>query len=289
MKFTIASLLAASLVAADGVTFQLYNGPSCNQNKLKPDKVVANINSNSGADKSSSGCIAATFKSGKFIKFQNGFKCNIYKDSGCADFIGAVTAQDGCDSFPGGSVQCFNQAEFDNPFTDSKVSITVGSKDVGVSQNTGSLFIEGIGQACGDTGCDPTNKRSFPYRHFNQNGFTSISVTGTYANTNQRDYMKAILVAVQTKTLHDLGVDLKGSSANDNLTANQFTFFQVVIRDRNGSIQAQMTATVDTTTQKQKEGDCGLVGDVEKFALSQIPAVGGLAAKAFDIVCKKAG
>ncbi|KAJ2980443.1 hypothetical protein NQ176_g2645 [Zarea fungicola] len=277
------------LVAADGITLQLYDGTGCDKFSQQTNKVVANVNTNSGAEHQSSGCIAADFKSAKFIQFVDGFKCNIYTDSACQAFSQSLTAADACDSFTGSSVLCFSQAEFDNPFVDSKVSITVGSKDVGVSQNTDSLFKEGIELACTDTGCDPTNKRQFPYQHFNQNGFTSISLTGSYQNTNQRDYMKEILVAVQDKTLHNLGNDLSGSTEGQGLVADQFTFFQVVIRDQHGSIQAQMTATIDTTTQKQKDGDCGIVGQLESAALGAIPAVGGLLAKAFDFTCQKAG
>lgn len=286
MRFAPISLLVGLAAADAGITFQVYDGPSCNQNSLKPDKVIQNINSNSGNGVESSGCTAVSFKSGKFVQFSDGFKCNIYSDFSCKNFVLSVTAPDGCDSQPGNSVLCFSQAEFDNPFATSHVSITVGSKEVGVSQNVGSLFTEGIALACGDTGCDPTNKRSFPYNHFNQHGQTSISLTGSYQNTNQRDYMKALLTSVQSKTLHGLGVDGSGSSANDNLIATQFTFFQVVIRDQGGSIQCQMTATIDTSSQKQGPGDCGIVGKLESAALQAIPAVGGLLAKAFDFTCK---
>lgn len=288
MKFFAITLLV-SFAAADGITFQLFDGPSCNQNRFKPDKVVANVNSNSGAGVQSSGCVAATFKSAKFAQFSPGFKCNIYTDSACQLFSQSVTAPDGCDSFPGSSVLCFSQAEFDNPFVDSKVSITVGSKDVGVSSNIVSAVKLAIEVTCTDTGCDPTNKQQFPYRHFNQNGATTVSLTGSYQNTNQRDYMKSLLLSVQRTTIHNEAIDTRGSSENDNKVASQFTFFQVVIRDRNGNIQSEMAATIDTTTQKQNEGDCGIIGKLESAALGALPAVGGLLAKSFDFVCQKAG
>lgn len=288
MKSFLSLAGLVGLAAAQGVTLQLFDGGACNTNKAHPDKVVANVNTNSAAAQQGSGCIAVNFKSAKFLKFTNGFKCNLYSDPGCGNFIQDLTANDACDSFSGQSVECFSQTDFDNPFADSQVSITVGQKDVGVTQNTDSLFEQGISKACSDTGCDPTNMVSFPYRHFNQNGQTTISVTGSYSNTNQRDYMKALLEAVQAKTLHNLGVDLKGSSENDDLTANQFTFFQIVIRDPNGNIQCQMTVTINTTTQKQQPGDCGIVGTLESAALGAVPAVGGLLAKAFQFTCQHA-
>lgn len=78
-------------------------------------------------------------------------------------------------------------------------------------------------------------------------------------------------------------------SEDDNKVASQFTFFQVVIRDRNGNIQSEMTVTLNTTTQKKNERDCGIVGKLESAGLGLIPAVGGLLAKSFDFVCQKAG
>ncbi|KAJ2970069.1 hypothetical protein NQ176_g8359 [Zarea fungicola] len=300
MKFSTFGLFIG-LVSAEGVMLQLFDGAGCDRFSRQRIKVVGNaptniggkvigtVNTNSGAADQNSGCVAANFKSTRFAQFSPGFKCNIYTDSACQTLSQSLTARTACDTFPGSSVLCFSQADFDNAFAESTVSVTVGSKNVGVSQNTDSLFKEGIALACSDTGCDPTNKRQFPYRHFNQDGFTSISLTGTYENANQRDYMQEIFLAVQDKTLHNIGVDLRGSSEDDDKVADQFTFFQVVIRDSNGSIQAQMTATIDTTTQSQKEGDCGIVGQIESVGLGAIPGVGGLAAKAFNFVCQKAG
>ncbi|KAJ2984285.1 hypothetical protein NQ176_g53 [Zarea fungicola] len=281
--------LFASFAAADGISLQLFDGPSCNQNSQQPDKVVANVNTNSAGKVDTSGCFAAAFKSARVISFTEGFKCNVYRDSSCKDFSQSITAQDGCDAIPGSSVLCFNQAAVDNPFAQSKVSITVGSKEITVNQDTPALLFEGIGLACGDTGCDPTNKRRFPFQHFNQDGFESISLTGSYENVNQRDYMRAILGKVVSEAAHGFGVDTTGSTEGRGLFASQYTFFQIVIRDKGGSIQAQMTATIDVTTQSTKEGDCGIVGQLEKLALKQIPAIGGLLASSFDFVCKKAG
>ncbi|KAJ2982605.1 hypothetical protein NQ176_g1273 [Zarea fungicola] len=287
MKFaTVVPLLVSTAAAIDVAVVQLFDGPSCNQNSLKPDKVVGVVSTNPFSKNNASACLAIPFNSVKFTSLPPGFACNFFSDTQCQTLAGSLNHKEGCDVLQGASVLCFNADEVNNKFQDSTVSLAVGVKSIGVSQNTGSLFIQGIEQACGDTACDPTSPKSFPYQHFNQNGFTTITLTGSYSNTAQRDYMKAILVSAQQKTLHNLGIDTKGSSEDADLVADQFTFFQIVIRGPDGGIQCQMTATINTTTQPVKQGDCGVVGTLESFALGAIPAVGGLAAKAFDFVCQ---
>lgn len=286
MKFAIATpFLVGAVAAIDVATLQLFDGPSCNQNSIKPDKVVGVLSTNPFSKNNASACLATPFNSVKLTSLPPGFACNFFSDTQCQTLTGSLDHKDGCDVLQGASVMCFNKDQANNKFQDSSVSLAVGIKSIGVSQNTASLFIEGIQQACGETGCDPTNQRSFPYQHFNQDGLTTITLTGSYSNTDQRDYMQAILVSAQQKTLHNLGVDTKGSPENADLVADQFTFFQIVIRGPDGGIQCQMTATINTTTQPAKQGDCGVVGTLESFVLGSIPAVGGLAAKAFHYVC----
>jgi hypothetical protein len=288
MKAFLATLLVG-FVAADGVTLQLFDGPSCNQNSQAPDKVVANVNTNSGNQNDGSGCVAANFVSAKIINFQNGFKCNIYSDSGCQNFVQSITAPDGCDAIPGSSALCFNQALFDNPLAESKASITVGSQDMPVAPNTPILVADAVALACGDTGCDPTHKQTFPFNHFNKNGMGTVTMTGSYSDTNQREYMKNLLVQVVSDAAHNTRVDTTGSSEDDDIVTDQFTFFQVVIRDENGNIQCQMTVSFDVAVESPKQGDCGILGDAEKLALGAIPGVGGILATSFDFVCQHSG
>ncbi|KAF2739123.1 hypothetical protein EJ04DRAFT_519650 [Polyplosphaeria fusca] len=281
--------LLAGLAAADGITLQLFDGPSCNQDSLHPDGVVANVASNPGADKDGSGCVAHEFNSSRAIDISPGFQCNLYSDASCQNFLYAVTAQDGCDGGPGGGVICFNQALFENPFAESSAQITVGNKVLTSNSYVSNTVSDGIGNACGNNGCDPTNKASAAFIHFNQEGTQTVSVSGNYDNGDQRDYMKGLLLDVLEKTKTNMQVDTRGSAETDDITVDVFSFYQVVINDKNGNNQAQMSITLDVTTNPAKEGDCGIVGTIEGAALGEVPAVGGLLAKAFELTCEKAG
>ncbi|KAJ2968726.1 hypothetical protein NQ176_g9042 [Zarea fungicola] len=105
MKSFLSLAGLVGLVTAQGVTLQLFDVGGCGTNKPHPGKVVANVNTNSAAAQQSSGCIPVTFGSAKFLKFTNGFKCNLYADPSCGTFIQSLTANDACDSFSGQGVE----------------------------------------------------------------------------------------------------------------------------------------------------------------------------------------
>jgi len=283
MHTFILSLLVG-LAAADGITVQLFDDDNCSSD------VLANVASNSGNQFDNSGCIANTFTGIKGLNLSPGFQCNIYSDASCSNFVGSVTALDPCDVIPGEGIECFSQALFDNPFAESIAEVTVGTNTLTSDQDVADLVSDGIKQACGSTGCDPTNKASFPFNHLNQEGQQTVSLSGNYDNTNQRDYMMNVLTTVVQDTIQNARVDTTGSSESDDLIADIFSFYQIVINDQNGNNQAEMSVTIEVTTNAAKAGDCGgIIGQVEGAALGEIPAVGGILAKAFNVVCENAG
>ena len=101
---------------------------------------------------------------------------------------------------------------------------------------------EGVNSACGSNiGCHSSSTFTKSFDHFNQNGVLTVTVTGTYADTNTRDHMKGILHTTMGMATTNVRLDFKGSSEDNDSVEDVPSFAQVVIRDPTGAIQAQMT------------------------------------------------
>ncbi|KAK3707750.1 hypothetical protein LTR37_011927 [Vermiconidia calcicola] len=222
-----------------------------------------------------------------------GFQCNIYSDGACQNFVGTVKpspalTRDICNGIPGSGITCFNQAAFDNPFADSTAEVTVGSKQITVDIDGKSLAFLSIDQACNDNGCDPTNKFTHPFEHSNKDCTESVTVEGNYDNADQREYMKSLLGETLLKTESNRRLDLCCSSEDNNIIKDVASFAQVVVNDALGNNQAQMSVTVGVDCIDTTALDCASTRNtLTEAALSTVPAVGGLAAGIFKVLCGK--
>lgn len=293
---SLALCALVGFVAAEGITLQLYEEPDCGISfipgstiPLIQQTVIANVASVSGNDKDSSGCVAHDFNSTRAIQGDSGFRCNIYSDASCQNFIYTVDGPSSCATQglegAGKGILCFSQALFDNPFAESHAEITVGSNVITSNIGGPGMIFTAAKNACTESGCDPTNVLSNGWVHLNKHGQETLSLTGSFHSGNQRDYLVQLINAVISKSVSNQREDRTGSAETDDQILDMFTFYQVVISDLKGNEQARMTATWAVTVEPPKKGDCGIVGTIEKAAFNKIPGVGGVLAQAFDFVC----
>ncbi|KAJ6260188.1 hypothetical protein Dda_4412 [Drechslerella dactyloides] len=277
----LASTRCILSAAQTGITLQTYDSMGCEGN------VITNVRSIPGAPKDSSGCVALNqFQSVGVLNANPGFQCNIYSDPTCQNFMTTFKAGGVCTNIIATGVICFNQGLFDNPFAASTAQVQVGTRIVTVDRDGGFLTRSAAIQACGNSGCDPTNPSTKPWSHFNKDCTQSISMSGNYDNTDQRDYMVGILAQAMSSGTTNTRADLRGSAADDNVVRDVPSFIQVVINDQNGNNQAQMTVTPSVECSPPSDGNCnGLLGQITSAVLGSVPSVGGLLALGFEITC----
>ncbi|KAF3910578.1 hypothetical protein ABW21_db0202720 [Orbilia brochopaga] len=285
LLFLVALLFLSPIAAQDMINLLTYSSMGCEGN------IIFNARNNPSNQRELSGCIAGNqFQSVGVLTSSPGLQCNIYSDPGCQFFLSTVSAGGLCTNVIGQGVICFSQAQFDNPFAASVAQVQLGTKIVTVDRPGGFLVQSGTNQACGNNGCDPTNQFSKPWRHFNKDCTLTVQVSGNYDDTNQRDYMIAILRQAQESATTNARADLRGSSADDNSVRDVPSFVQVVINDRNGGNQAEMAVRMNVECNPPEDGNCdSLLGVVTSTVLGLVPRVGGLLAGAFDITCAALG
>ncbi|KAK6535578.1 hypothetical protein TWF694_002033 [Orbilia ellipsospora] len=271
-------------VLAD-ISLQAFDQMGCGGN------VINNVHSNPSAPKDGSGCIALNqFQSVGIVSADPGFKCNVYSDAACQSFLESFTSAGTCTNVIATGIICFSQALFDNPFAESSVQVQLGTKVITVDAGGGVLVQDGKNQACGTSGCDPSNPFSKSFQHFNKDCSLTVTMTGNYDNTNERDYMAALLAQTMNSAETNARQDLTGSSEDNDNVLDLPSFAQVVINDKNGNNQAQMTVQFDVACNPPSSGDCNsLLSQVTSAVLGEVPAVGGLLAEAFSIVCSTSG
>ncbi|KAF3928574.1 hypothetical protein AA313_de0200970 [Arthrobotrys entomopaga] len=277
-------LLAFSVfftAALADISLQAFDQMDCTGN------VINNVHSNPSAPQDASGCIALNqFQSVGIVTVDPGFKCNIYSDAACQDFLASFTSAGTCTNVIATGVICFSQALFDNPFAESNVQVQLGQKIITVDLEGNVLVQAGKNQACGNSGCDPSNPFSKGFSHFNKDCSLTVTMHGNYDNTNERDYMAALLAQTMSTAETNLRLDLTGSSEDDDRVLDLPSFAQVVINDKNGNNQAEMTVQFDVACNPPSAGDCNSLLDVvTSTVLGQVPEVGGLLAQAFQVVC----
>ncbi|KAK6537861.1 hypothetical protein TWF694_010761 [Orbilia ellipsospora] len=253
--------------------------------------VVSNVHPNAAAAHDASGCQAlGGFQSVGVISADEGFQCNIYSDSACANFIGSFDSQfvGACTNIIGSGVSCFSQALFDNPFADSTASVTIGRNVVTIDSDGRTIVNGGTSQACGDTGCDPTNLYSTPFSHFNKDCEQTVKMAGFYNNPNERDYMASLLGTALAKGMTNERTDPTGSTEGNDRIRDLPSFAQVIISDNSrGLNQAMMSATIDVQCNPPTEGNCdGLVSEITSDLLGLVPSVGDVIALGFKIGCE---
>ncbi|RVX70635.1 hypothetical protein B0A52_05287 [Exophiala mesophila] len=191
-----------------------------------------------------------------------------------------------CTGAIGESVICFNQALFDNPLAGSTAQVTIGTQYL-TADLSGSGLIEGAADnACGTNGCDSGNPFERDWDHLNKDGTFSVSMSGNYDNTDQRDYMRNLLAKAMNLATKNSRVDLCCSSENNNNIHDVPSFAQVVLNDNRGNNVAQMSASLKLTVDAKSSSDCdSILAQVTEFALGEVPGVGGFLAAAFKIGC----
>ncbi|EWC45497.1 hypothetical protein DRE_00896 [Drechslerella stenobrocha 248] len=260
------------IVLAD-ISLQTFSLMGCEGN------IINNIRPNPGAPRESSGCVANNiFQSVGVLSALPGYQCNVYSDASCQNYLTTFKSGGLCTNVIAQGVICFSQALFDNPFAYSTAQVQIGSRIVTVDR--------AAIQSCGNSGCDPSNPFSTPWRHFNKNCQQTISMTGNYDDTNQRDYMIGLLDRALEIATTNFRADLRGSSANDNLVRDVPSFIQVVMNDKVGNNQAEMAVRLDVQCNPPVNGDCtGVLAQLTAAGLGAVPAVGGLLAAGFRITC----
>ncbi|KAF3916805.1 hypothetical protein ABW20_dc0108762 [Dactylellina cionopaga] len=274
----LSSFLGAAL--AD-ISLQAFDQMGCTGN------VLNNVHSNPSAPKDGSGCIALNqFQSVGIVTADPGFKCNVYSDAACQSFLQSFTSAGTCTNIIATGIICFSQALFDNPFSESTAQVQIGQKIITVDEAGNALVQSGKSQACGNSGCDPSNPFSKSFQHFNKDYSLTVTMTSNYDSTNERDYMAALLAQTMATAETNSRQDLTGSSEDNDNVLDVPSFAQVVINDKNGNNQAQMTVQFDVTCNPASGGNCdGLLGTVTSAILGEVPGVGGLLAAAFSVEC----
>jgi hypothetical protein len=276
-----ALLFLVGLAAAD-ISLQPFTSTDCG------GTVINDIHSNAANPQDGSGCIATNqYQSVQAVSVDPGFQCNVYSDNACQDFLQSITAV-GCTNVIGTGVICFSQALFDNAFAQSTATVTIGQSIVVSDTGGGPLMNAAINSGCeSSTGCDPTSPFSQPWEHLNKDCSFTVTMTGSYANTNERDYMKGLIAQALTSGTTDTRQDLTGSAEDNDTIFNLPSFVQVVVTGPDSSIQAQMTATLAVECNPASDGDCqSLLGTITNAVLGAVPDVGGILAGAFSVACQ---
>ncbi|KAK5051949.1 hypothetical protein LTR84_002752 [Exophiala bonariae] len=284
-------VLAARLVSAS-ISLATFTQPNCGGN------LSNNIRSNSANQFQSSECVATNqFSSVEVITADAGFQCNIYSDRACANFIGTFETAGECGSIIGSGVICFSQNSFDNPLDGAKGKLLINDKFVTVVKQATELIQLGVAQSCNDLGCDHTNFFSETQNPMTSKEIVKVEVRGTYANVEQRDYMRNVLMEsfrlAQSEDRNNpmafLGVDPNDDNVavlENPLIHDIPTFGQVTLRDAQDAILAQMEVLI-TQTETERQGACdNSAGKITQAALKAIPTVGGAAGLIFDLLCQ---
>jgi hypothetical protein len=269
------------------------------------------VQSNPADKVQSSGCIAMTSNFGSIAvsDADTGFTCNLYSDINCqsivTSLVGPVKGGTACHPVIGQSASCFCDACFSNPFAVSKAEVTLSQKVVQGTQGpliTESGAVQGlkaqlqaaINQDCSFNGCLGSKPFEQDFSLIGSCGDAkqcgekctqSITVTGDFDDTNQKDYMQALLLAALTEANKHTDTQVE-QSAEDGIQ-NIVSGAQVVINDQNGNDQASMKVLFSVSCSNDAPDlDCG--GDLPtaiSTVLGLVPEVGGFLAAGFSAAC----
>ncbi|KIW64440.1 hypothetical protein PV04_09372 [Phialophora macrospora] len=280
----------ARLVSAS-ISLATFTQPNCGGD------ISNNIRSNPANRFESSECVATNqFSSVGVITADPGFKCNIYSDRACANFLQSFATPGECGSVIGSGVICFSQKAFDNPLDGASGQLLMGAKFVTVVKQASELIQLGVSQACTNVGCDPTNTFSETQNPMTSKELVTVSVAGNYDNTQQRDYMRNVLqeaFRLAQSGDRDNPHAFLGADPNNPTIAvleNPFihdipTFAQVVLNDAQGATLAELKVTITQTDTEKQQACEDSAGKITGAALGAIPVIGGVAGLAFAIGC----
>ncbi|OAP55713.1 hypothetical protein AYL99_09865 [Fonsecaea erecta] len=277
------------LATAD-ISLQIITDNNCGADG---GEILQDIHANLGNQFDSTECIATgQYNSVNLVSVDPGFQCNLYGDAACANFLRTVNTV-GCEPIIGLGTICFDQSLFTNPFAQSTAVISVGTQPINLFG--GDLFDavvkSSVQHSCSDTGCDNTNPLvlttnippSNPACHegldqidpsacATEDCTTTVTLTGNFDNSNERDYMESLLQNVAA-----------------GIVSNPVSFLQVEMKSPSSAVQAGLTldfVSQCNSVSPPSSFDCSsAISDVGSAALALIPDVGGVIATIFQVAC----
>lgn len=286
MYLAIAFLPFLAHITSASISLATFAQPNCN------GQLSDNIRSNAANFADSSECIATNqFGSVEIISSTQGFTCHVYSDRACANFLDTFSTTGECSSIIGSGVICFSQAAFDNPLEGADGQLSLGGKFVTTFRTGGELIRLGVGQACSNNACDPTNPFNEPADPVIEGrGTFFVTVDGNFDNTDQRDYMSNVLQTAfdlaQTADRPNPLAFLNGQGTLDRPFIRDVpTFGQVVINDARGNNLAQMSVRL-SHVESETEGNCeSAIAKISEAVIAAIPVVGGVGGIIFKVAC----
>jgi hypothetical protein len=287
-KLALLSLLLVGIVSAD-IHIQTFTDDASCDGEPTIDQVTTFENSDSSA------CVAAgQYLAVNVLSADPTFQCNFYSDDACQNLIATLDTPGVCTLLTGTGLNCFTtsqQAVVVGGITQVPApahpiaTVSTGKSLITVDFSGAVLAQAGVQKSCGATACDPTTPFTKPFQHFNKDCTLSVTMTGSYDNTDERDYMGGLLEAAVRQTDANSRVDLTGSSEDNNLVLDSISFASVVLKGSDdNAIQAQMTYSVAVTCAETSDADCNsLENTITSELLGAVPGVGEVLSLVFDI------
>jgi len=190
---------------------------------------------------------------------------------------------------------------------ENHAKVELGKTYVPLSTIDGSKLLgDGLHDLCGDTGCDGGSSYESPVKLGQFESFGDIiectwtvTASGNWNNTDQRDYMINILTAslTNTATVETIQVSIEDNplcthqgqpscTNEDEEITSVLNFQQIVLNLASGANTAELSYNINLQCRDTAGLDCkGFVKDNLKDALSAIPGVSAAIAQVFDIGC----
>ncbi|ETI25583.1 hypothetical protein G647_02357 [Cladophialophora carrionii CBS 160.54] len=294
-KWALILLLLASIVFAD-IHIQTFIGDASCDGEATIDKVTTAGNSDSTA------CVSAgRYLAVNVLSADPTFQCNFYSDEACQDLIGTLDTPGVCTLLTGTSLTCFTTSQpavvvvpgsapvtAPAPTANPVATVSTGKSLITVDLGGAVLVQSGVQTSCGATACDPTTPLTKPFQHLNEDCTLSVTMTGSYDNADERDYMSGLMQAAVTQTDTNSRVDTTGSAEDDDLILDSISFASVVLKGSDdNAIQAQMMYSVGVSCVPPANADCNsLEQTITSDLLSKVPGAGEVLSTLFEIfVC----
>jgi hypothetical protein len=284
-EIVLLALLARQATAS--ISLLAFPQPNCN------GQFTDNVRSDPADQFEASGCVATTgFESVQLVTAVKGYKCNIYSDLACGNFLRDIKDTTSCESVTGNSIICFRQEKFDNPLTGVEGKLFLSSNLVQSNKEGDDMLGRAAQQACGEVGCDPSSRFVDVQNPLIVPTTITVTMQGKYNSVEERDYMLRVLQdafnQAQSERRNNPRAFLRGPSftdLDDPFNWDIPTFGEAFLSDAAGRQLAHMSALI-TSEEQEKEEPCeNTVGKISEAAIGAIPGIGGLAGLIFKITC----
>ena len=190
---------------------------------------------------------------------------------------------------------------------ENHAKVGLGKSYVPLSTIDGAkLLSDGLHELCGDATCDGGSSYESPVKLGQFESFGDIldctwtvTASGNWDNTDQRDYMINVLTTslTDTATVETIQVSIEDNplcthqgqpscTNEDEEITSVLNFQQIVLNLASGANTAELSYNINLQCRDTAGWDCdGFVKDNLKDALSAIPGVGAAIAQVFDIGC----